>query len=203
MKLSDFFEKKALPMSILIGITGFTYSSVLSFLTSYSQEIHLVSAASFFFVTYAIFLLASRPFTGRWFDKYGDNMIIYPSLLLFAGGMLLLSQAHFGIILLIAGALIGIGFGTFQSSTQAIAVKQSPHHRMALATSTYFTFVDLGVGIGPFVLGFAIPFLGYRGLYVAMTMLIIICMVIYYFVHGKNASKQKKNRVELEQQLHA
>ena len=80
MKLSDFFEKKALPAAILIGIIGFAYSSVLSFLTSYAQEINLVSAASFFFVTYAIFLLVSRPFTGRWFDKYGDNMIIYPSL---------------------------------------------------------------------------------------------------------------------------
>ena len=177
MKLSDFFEKKALPAAMLIGIIGFTYSSVLSFLTSYAQEINLVSAASYFFVTYAIFLIASRPFTGRWFDKYGDNMIIYPSLLLFAGGMLLLSQAYFGIILLIAGGLIGIGFGTFQSSTQAIAVKQSPHHRMSLATSTYFTFLDLGIGIGPFVLGFTIPLLGYRGLYVAMT-------ILDYYMHG-------------------
>lgn len=203
MKLSDFFEKRAIPAAILIGIIGFAYSSVLSFLTSYAQEINLVSAASFFFVTYAIFLLISRPFTGGWFDKYGDNMIIYPSLLLFAGGMILLSQARFGMILLIAGALIGIGFGTFQSSTQAIAIKQSPRHRMSLATSTYFTFLDLGIGIGPFVLGFTIPLLGYRGLYVTMTILAIICMAIYYFIHGKNTSKYKKNSVELEQQLHA
>ena len=203
MKLSDFFEKKALPAAILIGIIGFTYSSVLSFLTSYAQEINLVSAASFFFVTYAIFLLVSRPFTGRWFDKYGDNMIIYPSLVLFAGGMLLLSQAYFGFILLIAGALIGIGFGTFQSSTQAIAVKQSPHHRMSLATSTYFTFLDLGIGIGPFVLGFTIPLLGYRGLYVAMTILAIVCMAVYYFIHGKYASIHQKSRVKLEQEIDA
>ncbi len=203
MKLSDFFEKKALPAAMLIGIIGFTYSSVLSFLTSYAQEINLVSAASYFFLTYAIFLIASRPFTGRWFDKYGDNMIIYPSLLLFAGGMLLLSQAYFGIILLIAGGLIGIGFGTFQSSTQAIAVKQSPHHRMSLATSTYFTFLDLGIGIGPFVLGFTIPLLGYRGLYVAMTILTIICMGVYYFIHGKHASEKQKNQVQLEQKLNA
>ena len=69
MKLSDFFEKTAIPISILVGIAGFTYSSVLSFLTSYAQEIDLVSAASFFFVMYAVFLLASRPFTGRWFDQ--------------------------------------------------------------------------------------------------------------------------------------
>lgn len=203
MKLSDFFEKKALPAALLIGILGFTYSSVLSFLTSYAQEINLVSAASFFFVTYAICLIVSRPFTGRWFDQYGDNKIIYPSLLLFAGGMLLLSQAYFGVILLIAGGLIGIGFGTFQSSTQAIAVKQSPPHRMSLATSTYFTFLDLGIGIGPFVLGFVIPLLGYRGLYITMTVLTIICMGVYYILHGKHASNDLKSRVKVEEKLNA
>lgn len=203
MKLSDFFEKKALPAAFLIGILGFTYSSVLAFLTSYAQEINLVSAASFFFVTYAVCLIASRPFTGRWFDQYGDNKIIYPSLLLFAGGMILLSQAYFGILLLIAGGLIGIGFGTFQSSTQAIAVKQSPRERMSLATSTYFTFLDLGIGIGPFILGFTIPLLGYRGLYVTMTILTIVCMGVYYILHGRYASRPEKNRVELEEKLHA
>ena len=94
MKLSDFFEKTAIPISLLVGVAGFIYSSVLSFLTSYSQEINLVSAASFFFVMYAVFLLASRPFTGRWFDQYGANKVIYPSILLFACGLLLISQAH-------------------------------------------------------------------------------------------------------------
>ena len=58
MKLSDFFEKTAIPVSLLVGVAGFAYSSILSFLTSYSQEINLVSAASFFFVMYAVFLIS-------------------------------------------------------------------------------------------------------------------------------------------------
>ncbi len=198
MKLSDFFEKTAIPISILVGIAGFTYSSVLSFLTSYAQEIDLVSAASFFFVMYAVFLLASRPFTGRWFDKYGENKVIYPSIFLFACGLLLVSQAHTGITLLIAGALFGMGFGTFQSSSQAVVQKKVAHHRMGLATSTYFTFYDFGIGVGPFILGFVIPLLGFRGLYVAMTILALLCMVIYYFVHGRNVSKHK-----IDQRQHA
>lgn len=39
--------------------------------------------------------------------------------MLFACALLLISQAYLGIIPLIAGALYGVGFGTFQSSTQA------------------------------------------------------------------------------------
>jgi len=191
LKFSDFFEKTAIPISLLIGFAGFIYSSILTFLTSFAQEIDLVTAASFFFVMYAVFLLASRPFTGVWFDKYGDNFIMYPSIVLFACGYLLLSLAQVSIMLLAAGALIGIGFGTFQSSTQAIAVKKAPHHRISLATSTYFTFYDLGIGVGPFLLGFVIPFTGFRGLYLAMAILAFICLFLYYFLHGKHVAKNE------------
>jgi MFS family permease len=192
LKLSDFFEKKAIPISLLMGFGGFIYASILTFLTSYAQEIDLVGAASFFFVMYAIFLLISRPFTGVWFDKYGDNFIMYPSIILFACGYLLLSLTQGSIMLLIAGALIGIGFGTFQSSTQAIAVKQASHHRISLATSTYFTFYDLGIGTGPFLLGLVIPFTGFRGLYLAMAVLAFICLVLYYFIHGKHVATNEE-----------
>ncbi|MFJ8246648.1 MFS transporter [Peribacillus asahii] len=190
MKWSDFFEKSAVPISILVALIGFIYSSVLSFLTSYAQEIHLVSAASFFFVMFAIFLLVSRPFTGQWFDKYGENRIIYPSILLFAIGLLILSQAHIGAMLLIAGAIIGVGYGTYQSSTQAIVVKEAPSHRIGLATSTYFLFTDLGIGVGPFLLGFVIPYIGFRGLYVTMSIAAFACIIVYYLVHGKKASNR-------------
>lgn len=194
MRLSDFFEKTALPISVLVGVAGFSYSSILSFLTSYSQEINLVSAASFFFVMYAVFLLASRPFTGRWFDQYGENKVIYPSIFLFAVGLFLVSQAYTGIILLIAGALFGVGFGTFQSSSQAVVIKKAEHHRIGLATSTYFTFYDFGIGVGPFILGFFIPMLGFRGLYIVMTILALACMLIYYLVHGKTVSNRKMEK---------
>jgi MFS family permease len=193
LKLSDFFEKAAIPISLLMGFSGFIYSSVLTFLTSYAGEINLMTAASFFFVVYAVALIASRPFTGIWFDKYGDNFIIYPSIILFTCGYLLLSLAQISIVLLLAGALIGIGVGTFQSSTQAIAVKKAPQHRISLATSTYFTFYDLGIGIGPFLLGFIIPFTGFRGLYALMTILSLVCLVLYYFIHGKSALKRRNN----------
>lgn len=196
VRFSDFFEKTVLPISLLVGVTGFVYSSILSFLTSYSKEIHLVGAASFFFVMFAVFLIASRPFTGRWFDQYGENSVMYPSIFLYAIGILILSQAHIGMMLLIAGALIGIGFGTFTSSTQAIAVKVAPHDRVGLATSTFYTFYDFGIGIGPFILGLMIPLLGYRGVYVTMSIVSFACLLIYYLSHGKKWSRHNRQKQE-------
>ncbi len=195
--LSDYFEKSTIPIAILVAIFGFAYSSILSFLSSYAAEIDLVDAASFFFVMYAVFLLMSRPFTGKLFDLKGENKVIYPSILLFGAGLLLLSQAQHGFTLLLAGAVIGVGFGTFQSSAQAIAVNEASSHRIGLATSTFFVFYDFGIGVGPFLLGFILPFVGFRGLYVGMAIIVFLGILIYYVVHGKKAAERQKsvNRV--------
>jgi MFS family permease len=191
-KWKNIFEVKALPISIIMAIMGFSFSSILTFLTAYTREINLIDAASFFFIVYAVFILISRPFTGRLLDNKGANLVIYPSLIIFALGLVLLSQAHYGFTLLLAGAIIGLGYGTFFSCSQAIAVKESPRHRVGLATSTFFICVDGGVGIGPFLLGYTIPILGFRGLYAALAVVVYACIFLYYLLHGKKESYRKK-----------
>lgn len=188
-KLGDFFEKKAIPISVVSIFIGVAYSSVLSYINVYAQEIDLVDAASFFFIVYAIATLISRPFTGKLFDTKGENYVIYPSLISFIVGLCIISQVHHTFLLLVSAVFIGIGFGSFIPSAQAIAVKISPRHRMGLATSTLFMFADFGAGFGPFILGLFIPMLGYSNLYIAMAILVLLSTVLYYFVHGRKAKK--------------
>jgi MFS family permease len=183
--ISNFIEPNALPIAIITLLVAFCYSSVLSFINFYAIEIDLVSTASFFFLVYAVAVLASRPFTGRLMDSKGANFIMYPAFIIFSAGMLLLSVASNGFTLLLAGILVGLGFGNMQSSTQAIAVKLTPPHRMGLATSTFFIALDAGLGFGPYLLGFIIPSTGYSTLYVILGITILATSVLYYFLHGK------------------
>lgn len=141
-KLSDFVEPNALPIALIILIVSLGYSSVLSFINFYAIEIDLVEMASLFFVIYAVAILVSRPFTGRLMDIKGANSVMYPAFILFAAGLFLLSTAETGLSLLLAGVLIGLGFGNMQSTTQAIAVKVTPPYRVGLATSTYYIALD-------------------------------------------------------------
>ncbi|WP_094605922.1 Staphylopine export protein [Sporomusa silvacetica DSM 10669] len=187
--LNNFFEAKAIPISIISVFVGLGFSSILSFLTSYTREINLIDAGSFFFIVYAAAILFSRPVTGRWFDQKGENFVMYPAFLLFAVGLIILSQAQQGLALLLAGGIIGLGYGTFLSSAQAITVKVSPRHRMGLATSTFFSFIDLGIGVGPFFLGFMIPVTGFRGLYACAAIVVFACTILYYFLHGRKAAE--------------
>lgn len=198
-KISNYIEYKALPIAVVTLIAGFTYSGVLSFITFYAKELHLIDAASFFFVIYAIVVFLSRPFSGRLLDLKGANFVIYPALLVFAGGMFLLSQVQQGWTLLLAGAIIGLGYGNYTSSAQAVSVKVTPPHRLGLATSTFFIFVDLGFGLGPYILGFLIPYTGYRGLYMTMVSIILFCMILYYFLHGKKEKQLNQGNVVLSE----
>lgn len=185
IKLSNFFEKRALPISISMFVLAFVYSSILSFITAYATEINLAEAGGFYFFVYAVVIIISRPFTGRLMDLKGGNSVAFPGIILFAIGMFLLSQAHTSIVFLLAAAIIGLGYGNFQSASQALAIKVTPPHRMGLANSTYFIFLDLGLGIGPFLLGFIIPIVGYRGMYLAMVGIILIGILVYHLLHGR------------------
>jgi MFS family permease len=190
-KLSNFLEPKALPIGFITLAVAFCYSSVLSYINFYAIEINLVTAAGFFFLVYSIAILLSRPVTGRLMDLKGANLIMYPAIIILAAGMLFLSSASNSISLLVAAALIGLGFGNIQSCTQAIAVKLTPPHRMGLATSTFFIFLDAGLGFGPYLLGFIIPVTGFKTLYVIMGLTATATVFLYYFLHGKKESVER------------
>lgn len=183
--LSSFVEPRALPIAFITLAVAFCYSSVLSFINFYAMDIDLVSTASFFFIVYAAAVLVSRPFTGKLLDQKGANYVMYPAFVLFAAGLFLLSTASTSTVFLLSGVLIGLGFGNMQSATQAIAVKLTPPHRMGLATSTFFIFLDAGLGFGPYLLGFVIPVTGYSTLYVILGFAVMLSIALYYMLHGK------------------
>lgn len=194
--LQEFFEKSATPLSVIILITIIGYSGVVTFLNAFAISINLTSAASFFFIVYSVFILVSRPVTGRLLDVRGDNTVMYPSLLVFSVSLVILSQAGNGPALLFAGALAGLGFGTFMSCGQAIIIKESPKHRIGLATSTYFFFMDTGMGIGPYVVGSIIPIAGFRGMYLVLATVVFLTVFLYYFVHGRYTGSARSGEQE-------
>ncbi|WP_298841680.1 MFS transporter [Clostridium sp.] len=198
-KLHDFFEKKAIPISIVAFIMGIAYSGILSYINSYALEINLTQAASFFFLVYSAVCLISRPLTGELLDGKGDNTVMYPSLILFVLGLGLISQASNGFSFLLAGALIGLGYGTVYTCTQAIAVKVSPKHRVGLATSTFFIMMDAGIGVGPLLIGTIVPMVGFRGMYMTLATIVFLSIFLYYFIHGKKSSFIQQHLIEKQE----
>ncbi|NNP72523.1 multidrug MFS transporter [Acinetobacter defluvii] len=189
--LSQFVEKKALSISFIMLLTSICYSGVLSFVNFYAKEINLVETASVFFLMYAVAILISRPFTGPLMDRKGENIIMYPAFVIMAIALLLLSQAQNSWMLLLCAALLGLGYGNIQSVCQTVAVKSASIERMGFATSTFFIFLDAGLGFGPYFLGMALNSISYSMLYMYSAIASLLCIVIYYALHGKNVRTRK------------
>ena len=190
-RLKDFYDKEALPISLLMFISGIAYAGVISFINSYATELKLTNIASFFFIVYAIFLFIGRPIAGKVFDRKGENIVVYPSFVFFSMSLFLISFANNGFILLLSGVFLAIGYGTIMSSMQTIIGKVTPPHRLGLAISTLFICMDAGAGTGPFILGLIAEQFGFQMMYCVLAIAILLLIPAYYFVHGKNASAVK------------
>ncbi|OGX79042.1 multidrug MFS transporter [Exiguobacterium sp. SH31] len=192
LSLKAFVEPKALPIALIIAIAALSFSSVLSYINFYATELDLVEAASVFFLVYSISVLLSRPITGRLMDARGANVVMYPAIFIFAVGLLVLSQATSALGLLLAGALIGLGFGNIQSGTQAIAVKSASPGRMGMATSTFFIALDAGLGFGPYFIGLLIPLTGFSTIYLLLAGVVTLTIFLYYVMNGR----QERDRLK-------
>jgi predicted MFS family arabinose efflux permease len=183
---NDIFDKKAAPFALSTFILACAYSGISAFLALYAKELGMVATASSFFIIYAVFVLISRPFTGRWSDKFGAKVIIYPCIAIFAVGMLLLSETRFSGMMLIAGALIGIGYGSVTPVFQTKTISSVEPHRVGIANSLFFNSMDAGMAIGAFVLGIVASAAGYRSIYMIGLALIVVCGLLYFALTQKN-----------------
>lgn len=187
-KISNFIELKTVPISVITAIVYLSYASVMAFLSAFSQSVQLEEAAKYFFVVLAAITFFARPFAGKVLDRKGENMMMYPAFIVLAAGLALLSQANGGALLLLSAAVIGLGMGTLQSGSFAIANKVSPDHRLGIANATYFTIAEVGVGLGPIVMGVLVPYAGYRGIYLIAGAVVVGAFFFYYLLHGKKAT---------------
>ena len=186
MTLENYVEKRVFVISGVGFLMGFAYSSVLAFLAEYAREIHLVQASTFFFVVYAVVITLTRPATGIIFDRKGENYVLYPCYFCLAIGLFILDMTGASWQLLLAGVFVGLGYGTFMSNGQAVCVKLTPPHRVSVALSTYFIALDLGIGVGPYVLGMLRNVMTFPELYAVSGVISLICFVLYYVFYGRH-----------------
>ena len=191
-QLSSFIEYKVLLIAVIGFLMGLSYSSVLSFLASYAEALNLVAVSSFFFVVYAGIVTLTRPMSGRIFDRFGENFVMYPSYAFLTIGLIILGMTNSAWMLLLSGAFIGLGYGTFMSNGQAVTLKLVTSHRIGIALSTYFIGLDLGLGVGPYVFGVLHAQLPFRDLYFIAAVIPVISAILYLIFYKPN----KKAKIE-------
>ncbi|KQL19798.1 MFS transporter [Cytobacillus solani] len=190
LKKWDIYEKSALPPSMLLFFITVTFGGIASFLPIYSAQ-KGIPGIQWYFLLYALALMVSRTFAGKLYDQKGHRAVFIPGALLIIISMILLSWLPNSLFLYIAAILYGLGFGTVQPALQAWSVKEAPANRRGMANATFFSFFDLGVGIGAIMFGQIAHWFGYSAIYAVSAVSVLCSIILYLGMLSKTRKVQK------------
>ncbi|ABB13813.1 MFS transporter [Carboxydothermus hydrogenoformans] len=179
ISLDAFIEKKVLPVSMVMFFSALVYGGIVSFITLFSKEIGIKNGGTFF-LAYAAALSLVRPTSGKLLDRRGPAPVITVGFLCTAAGFLLLSLSKGLTGFLTSAVIIGAGNGMVWPSIQTMVINMVKPQRRGVANSTYFSAVDLGIGIGSILLGWLANRTSIATMYFIST--IILFVPLAYFI---------------------
>ncbi|SUG32346.1 transmembrane transport protein [Salmonella enterica subsp. arizonae] len=112
-------------------------------------------------------------------DRKGPKYVVYPCLLAFTIGLVALGYTNGSIMMIISGGLIGIGYGSVTPVFQTQIISSVEPHKIGVANSLFFNAMDGGMAIGAFIMGMMVEPVGYRMIYVAGAVLVVLAGVLY------------------------
>ena len=183
---SDIAHPSVLPIGSFMLVVGVCYAGVITYLNAYAEERGVTTGAALFFVAYAVAMLIMRLVLGKVQDQRGDNVVVYLGLICFAVALGILAVATQDWQVVVAGAMTGLGYGTLMPAAQAIAVSAVPAHKLGTGISTLLLLMDVGVGIGPVVLGLLLSATGFGTMYTVLAVLVVVAALLYHAVHGRH-----------------
>ena len=177
--LHDIIEVKVLAVSFVALLTAFAYSSIMSFITPFSETKQLLAYTGIFFIVFAASMLLVRPWVGKIYDRKGPSAVIYPSFIFFAIGMMIVSVMSSQWTMWLSAVFIGIGYGSLFPCLQTLAIQSVEKQRMGHAISTFFTLFDIGLAVGSVVMGMIIAQYGFEKTYMFCAVMVIFTLLIY------------------------
>jgi MFS family permease len=181
---SFFISREALPASVMGFFFFFIWGALTAFFPLYAIK-HGVVNPGHFFTVLAIMLISSRVLGGRISDLYSSEKIILPCLVTFVGSMAVIAFSKTLSMFVLAALIWGIGHAFFYPSL-AVYVLDRVGSSRSLAMGTLTAMTDLGIFMGPVVMGVVIQFASYPTMFLCLSLIGIFNLIYFYlFVRDK------------------
>jgi MFS family permease len=186
MKDSFLLSRKALPSSVVGFFSLFIWGAITAFFSLYAIN-HGMANPGLFFTTIAIMLILCRALGGKIFDLHSKEKIILPCLTIYIITMVFLAFSKTLPMFIFVAVLYGIG-AAFLIPTLVVYTLDRAGSSPGPPMGTYQAFTDLGMGMGPVVMGFVIQSTSYPIMFLCLGLIGIINLnYFYFFVRGKGA----------------
>lgn len=176
--VSRFIEPRSVLPALCACFFGIASTSVMTFLPSYGLQLG-IDGIGLFFTIQAITVAASRLFAGKISRRFGAAKIIIPSIICMGGSLIAISFAATLPAFIAIAAIYGLSFGALQPEINSLTIICAPFERRGIASSTYFSFLDLGNAIGASLWGFMSDLVGLRFVFALSALSLILLMMIY------------------------
>jgi predicted MFS family arabinose efflux permease len=172
-----FIEWKIIVPAITSFLQTFVFGALAAFFPLYAIQCGVANPGHFFSAN-AVMIIAARILGGRILDTYDKEKMIPIFIVVSMIAMFILSFSTTLPMFICAGLLWGIGGAFFYPASMAYALEYAGSSG-GIAISTFQAFMDLGMALGPLVMGVIIPLTGYRVMFLC---LVFICLInVCYF----------------------
>ena len=173
-------EADAVPASVICLVFLLTWGALENFLADYALKFGLPSGGVFFAIT-AVMLLLVRVTVGKLADKRGEGIFVYSCNAAMLAAFLLLALTPGKLTFCAAAVLAGYAFGGIEPALQSMAVHIAPPERRGSANSTFLCAYDIGLGGGGGIAGVLISAVGYRDMFLILSLATVASVLLYVF----------------------
>ena len=176
---SFLLSRKAVPPSIISSLSLFIWGALTAFFPLYAVG-QGVTNPGLFFTTMAIMLILGRALGGRLLDLYSRERIILPCLTTYIISMVILAFSKTLPMFILVAVIWGIGHAFLMPSLVVYALERvgsSPGPAMG----TFTAITDLGVSLGPVIMGIIIHTAGYPIMFLCLALTGVINLCYFYF----------------------
>jgi MFS family permease len=173
----SFFNRENVKPSMVSFFMHVVWGTLTTFLPLYALSRGVTNPGLIFSVV-AFMLIFGRLLGGRLLDLYSRESIILPCLVVYALGMVVLIFSGSLLMFILMAVIWGAGHSLFYPALVALAIDRSSSSRGALM-ATFTAASDLGVGLGPVVMGIVLQRSGYPVLFTCVALTGVLN--VFYF----------------------
>jgi len=174
----SFWELKIIAPAATSFLYSFVWGALIAFVPLYAIESG-VSNPGYFFSSVAVMIIVGRA-GARIVDTYSKEKIILTFISTSMIAMILLSFSKTLPMFVLVGLLWGTGSAFFYPASMAYAFDYADSSG-GPAVGTFRALSDLGVAIGPAIMGMIIPLTGYRTMFLCLALVCLINLSYFQF----------------------
>jgi MFS family permease len=178
------FSRKALPPSVMSSLSLFVWAALTAFFPLYAIN-HGMANPGFFFTIVAMMLFLGRALGGKILDLYSREKVILPCLLSYIISMAILTFSDTLPMFILVATIWGVGNAFLSPALMAYTLDRVGSS-VGPAMGTFTAISDLGLSLGPVIMGIVIHSTSYRVMFLCLVLMGIINLSYsYFFARGK------------------